>query len=77
MTEEAESLNRVMVIAAHPDDPEFGCGGTIAKWAAAGKEIRYVLLTSGDKGSHDPGAVLANWRPCAKTSNVQQRMSLA
>ena len=54
MTEQVEVLNRVMVIAAHPDDPEFGCGGTIAKWADDGKEISYVLLTSGDKGSHDP-----------------------
>ncbi len=43
-----------MVIAAHPDDPEFGCAGTVLKWAEGGKRITYVLLTSGDKGSHDP-----------------------
>lgn len=43
----------VLVVMAHPDDAEFGCGGTIAKWAAAGKEINYVLCTSGDKGSSD------------------------
>lgn len=49
-----ERCDRVMMIAAHPDDPEFGCAGTIAKWAQQGKEITYVLLTSGDKGSHDP-----------------------
>lgn len=54
MTNTTESLDRVMVIAAHPDDPEFGAGATIAKWALAGKEIMYVLLTSGDKGSKDP-----------------------
>ena len=54
MSESSESLDRVLVIAAHPDDPEFGAGGTLAKWALAGKEIRYVLLTSGDKGSKDP-----------------------
>ena len=54
MSETSESLDRVMVIAAHPDDPEFGCAGTVVKWAQAGKEITYVLLTSGDKGSHDP-----------------------
>ena len=46
--------NVVLVVMAHPDDAEFGCGGTIAKWAAAGKEIHYVLCTSGDKGSSDP-----------------------
>jgi LmbE family N-acetylglucosaminyl deacetylase len=49
-----EAYNRVLVIAAHPDDPEFGAGGTIAKWAAQGREIEYVLLTSGDKGGRDP-----------------------
>ena len=54
MSETPEPLDRVMVIAAHPDDPEFGCAGTIVKWTQAGKHITYVLLTSGDKGSHDP-----------------------
>jgi LmbE family N-acetylglucosaminyl deacetylase len=54
MSETPELLDRVMVIGAHPDDPEFGCAGTVVKWAQAGKTITYVLLTSGDKGSHDP-----------------------
>ena len=45
---------RVLVIAAHPDDPEYGCAGTVAKWASAGMEVSYLLLTSGDKGSKDP-----------------------
>ena len=54
MPESAEPLDRVMVVAAHPDDPEFGCAGTVLKWSQAGKQITYVLLTSGDKGSHDP-----------------------
>ena len=48
-----EGPQRAMVIAVHPDDPEFGGGGTIAKWARAGREVTYVLITSGDKGSHD------------------------
>lgn len=43
-----------MAIYAHPDDPEFFSGGLLAKWAAAGKQIVYVLATSGDKGSDDP-----------------------
>jgi LmbE family N-acetylglucosaminyl deacetylase len=54
MSASPEPLDRVMVIAAHPDDPEFGCAGTVLKWSQAGKRIIYVLLTSGDKGSHDP-----------------------
>ena len=44
----------VLVVAAHPDDPEFGCGGTSALWASQGKEVYYVVCTSGDKGSADP-----------------------
>lgn len=44
---------RVLVIAAHPDDPEFGCAGTIAKWADQGYEVHYLLLTSGDQGNRD------------------------
>ena len=55
MDQAPEVLDRVMLIAAHPDDPEFGAGGTMAKLARQGKHITYVLLTSGDKGSHDPG----------------------
>jgi LmbE family N-acetylglucosaminyl deacetylase len=45
---------RVAVIVAHPDDAEFGCAGTVARWAAEGRHVTYVLLTSGDKGSADP-----------------------
>lgn len=45
---------RVMGIFAHPDDPEFFCGATFARWAAEGAEIIFVLATSGDKGSSDP-----------------------
>ena len=41
---------RVMAIMAHPDDPEFSCSGTIARWAKAGAKICYVLCTSGDVG---------------------------
>lgn len=42
-----------MGIFAHPDDPEFFCGGTFARWAAEGAEITFVIATSGDKGSSD------------------------
>lgn len=44
---------RVLVIAAHPDDPEFGCAATMAKWAAQGQQVDYLLLTSGDQGNRD------------------------
>lgn len=50
---QAEEPIRVLVVAAHPDDPEFGCGGTTARWAAEGKEIYYLVCTRGNKGSSD------------------------
>jgi LmbE family N-acetylglucosaminyl deacetylase len=43
-----------MVIMAHPDDPEFFSGGTIALWTREGAEIIYLVLTNGNKGSDDP-----------------------
>ncbi len=44
-----------LAIAAHPDDVEFGCGGTLAKWAAAGCVVHHVICTDGSKGTWDPG----------------------
>lgn len=46
---------RALVIAAHPDDIEFVLAGTIAKWTRAGTVVRYVLVTSGDAGTHARG----------------------
>jgi LmbE family N-acetylglucosaminyl deacetylase len=46
-----EKKQKILVILAHPDDPEFFCGATLAKWACAGHEIVYCLLTCGDKGA--------------------------
>jgi len=43
----------ILVILAHPDDPEFFCGATLARWARAGHKIVYYLLTCGDKGYND------------------------
>ena len=43
-----------MVIVAHPDDPEFSCAGTMARWAKEGTRICYVLCTSGDVGIAEP-----------------------
>jgi len=48
-----EGPGKAMVIVAHPDDAEFLCAGTIAKWCAEGWDVRYVLVTGGDKGTHD------------------------
>lgn len=44
-----------LAIGAHPDDVEFGCGGTLAKWAAAGCTVHHLICTDGSKGTWDPG----------------------
>lgn len=44
-----------MAIVAHPDDIEFSCVGTLARWAKAGARISYVLCTSGDVGIAEEG----------------------
>ncbi len=44
---------RILVVLAHPDDPEFFCGATIARWTKVGHTVEYCLLTCGDKGTKD------------------------
>lgn len=45
-----------LAVAAHPDDVEFGCGATLAKWAAQGCVVHHLVCTDGSKGSWDPAA---------------------
>jgi len=49
-----ETVERALVIAAHPDDVDFGAAGTVATWAAEGIEVTYCLCTNGDAGGFDP-----------------------
>ncbi len=55
MTQEPqeEPYRRAMVVVAHPDDAEFGCSGTVARWCKEGMEVVYVIVTDGSKGSKD------------------------
>lgn len=54
MTTQAEDRPRTaLVVVAHPDDAEFGCGATIAAWAAEGWEITLVICTDGGSGGPD------------------------
>jgi LmbE family N-acetylglucosaminyl deacetylase len=48
-----DDVERVLVIVAHPDDVDFGAGGTIATWTDAGLEVTYCLVTRGDTGGFD------------------------
>jgi LmbE family N-acetylglucosaminyl deacetylase len=51
-----DPFSSALVLFAHPDDAEFMCGGTVAKWAGAGCEVHYVVCTDGSAGSNEPGA---------------------
>lgn len=62
--------DRALAIGAHPDDVEFGAGGTLAKWAAAGCVINHLVCTDGSKGTWDPSADPAQ---LVATRQVEQR----
>ena len=49
----ADRIDRVLVVTAHPDDSEFGAGGTVAKFVNEGREVAYCIVTNGNKGSSD------------------------
>jgi LmbE family N-acetylglucosaminyl deacetylase len=49
----ADRIERVLVVTAHPDDSEFGAGGTVAKFVKEGREVAYCIVTNGNKGSSD------------------------
>ncbi len=51
---DASTIGRILVIVAHPDDAEFGCGGSVARWVAEGRDVHYCILTNGNRGSDDP-----------------------
>jgi LmbE family N-acetylglucosaminyl deacetylase len=57
------ATGRVMFVAAHPDDPDFLAGGTIARLAKEGREITYVIVTNGNKGSSDRGVTSEHIAP--------------
>ncbi len=59
MSNASYTPKRALVIMAHPDDIEFSCSGTVARWVRAGAQVAYVLVTSGDVGIAEPGMTRA------------------
>jgi LmbE family N-acetylglucosaminyl deacetylase len=56
---------RVLAVSAHPDDIEFGCAGSVARWVDEGAEVSYCIVTDGSTGTADPelaGTKLADIR---------------
>ncbi|HZS15373.1 MAG TPA: PIG-L deacetylase family protein [Candidatus Dormibacteraeota bacterium] len=52
-------LERILVVAAHPDDVDFGAAASIAAWTAAGVQVSYCIVTDGDAGGFDEGMTRA------------------
>ncbi|MGH3839188.1 MAG: PIG-L deacetylase family protein [Pseudonocardiaceae bacterium] len=53
MAAEQIQVQRVLMVAAHPDDVDFGSAGTVATWTDAGLEVFYCIVTDGDAGGFD------------------------
>lgn len=54
MAAEQVQVQRVLMVAAHPDDVDFGSAGTIATWTDAGLTVSYCIVTDGDAGGFEP-----------------------
>ncbi|MBC8160553.1 MAG: PIG-L family deacetylase [Roseiflexaceae bacterium] len=65
---------RILCVYAHPDDPEFSIGGSVARWADEGALLTYVIITDGAAGSNQPGQDL---RELAETRAQEQRAAAA
>ena len=67
-------IQRVLVVAAHPDDIDFSAAGTVALWTDAGIEVTYCLVTDGDAGGFDeaiPRAEIAPMRRKEQTAAAE------
>jgi LmbE family N-acetylglucosaminyl deacetylase len=65
-----ELPTRVLVVAAHPDDVDFGAAGAVATWTAAGAEVAYCIVTDGEAGGTDPSVTRAGM---AEMRRAEQR----
>jgi LmbE family N-acetylglucosaminyl deacetylase len=60
-----------LAVGAHPDDIEFGCGATLAKWATAGCLIHHLVLTDGSKGTWDESTDIDELKKVRKFEQVE------
>ncbi|MFW5417081.1 PIG-L family deacetylase [Nocardiopsis sp. CNT-189] len=65
-----ETVERALVVMAHPDDADFGCAGTVALWTRAGTAVTYLLVTDGEAGGDDRTAGAAE---TAELRRAEQR----
>lgn len=68
-------VGRILVVAAHPDDADFGSAGTVAGWTDAGIDVIYCIVTDGDAGGSDPSvsrAEMVTLRHAEQTAAAKQ-----
>ena len=65
-----DEIKRILVVMAHPDDCDFGAGGTIAKWTAQGISVSYCIITNGDQGGEESDVPIEEM---AKVRQEEQR----
>ncbi len=63
-------ISRVLAIAAHPDDLDFGAAGTIAAWTGAGIDVVYCIVTDGDAGGFDETFPRAEMAPLRRAEQI-------
>lgn len=62
-----QEIKRILVVMAHPDDCDFGAGGTIASWTAQGISVSYCIITNGDQGGEESDV------PLEEMASVRQK----
>jgi len=64
-------VGRILVIAAHPDDVDFGAAGTIAGWTDQDIEVIYCIVTDGDAGGHDRSVSRADMKVLRRAEQTE------
>jgi LmbE family N-acetylglucosaminyl deacetylase len=67
--DDADPVERILVITAHPDDVDFGVAGSVAVWTDAGTQVTYCVVTDGEAGGFDRSVSRADM---AETRRVEQ-----
>ena len=63
---------RILIVGAHPDDPDYSAGGTAALYARHGHQVKLVSLTNGDAGHHEQGGLATQYIPLVRDISRQK-----
>lgn len=66
----------ILIIGAHPDDPDYSAGGTAALYAQRGHRVKMVSLTNGDAGHHEQGGAPLAWRRRIEAANAGKALGV-